>query len=65
MTAETSGGAPAVAQFIDQVSRVKGIFALWVSSTTKASGQTDIQATAEMTTGALSDRAAALPGRDK
>jgi type IV pilus assembly protein PilM len=65
MTAETTSGAPAVAQFIDRVSRVKGLFALWVSSTTKASGQTEIQATAELTTGALSARAAALPGGDK
>jgi type IV pilus assembly protein PilM len=65
ITAETSGGAPAVAQFIDRVSRVKGLFALWVSSTTNASGQTQIQATAELTTGALSARAAALPGGDK
>jgi hypothetical protein len=65
MTADTSDGAPAVAQFIDRVSRVKGLFALWVSSTTKASGQTQIQAAAELTTGALSKRAAALPGGDK
>ena len=65
LTAETAGGAPAVAQFIDQVSRVRGLFALWVSSTTKASGQTQIQATAELTTSALSDRAAALPEGNK
>ena len=65
MTAQTNGGAPAVAQFIDQVSRVKGLFALWVSSTTNAAGQTQIQATAELTTGALSVWAAALPGRIK
>jgi type IV pilus assembly protein PilM len=65
MTADTTDGAPAVAQFIDRVSRVKGLFALWVSSTTKASGQTQIQATAELTTGALSKRAAALPGEVK
>jgi type IV pilus assembly protein PilM len=65
MTAQTNGGAPAVAQFIDRVSRVKGLFALWVSSTTKASGVTNIQATADLTTGALSTRAAALPGGNK
>jgi type IV pilus assembly protein PilM len=62
MTAETTAGAPAVAQFIDRESQVKGLFALWVSSTTKTNGQTQIQATAELTTGALSARAAALPG---
>jgi type IV pilus assembly protein PilM len=65
MSAQTNGGAPAVAEFIDKVSRVNGLFALWVSSTTKTSGVTDIQATAELTTGALSTRAAALPGGDK
>jgi len=65
MTATTNGGAPAVAQFIDRVSRVKGIFALWVSSTTNAAGVTTIQATAELTTGVLSARAAALPGGNK
>jgi type IV pilus assembly protein PilM len=65
MSAETTGGAPAVAQFIDRVSRVNGLFALWVSSTTNSAGQTQIEATAELTTGALSARAAALPGGDK
>jgi len=65
MSADTTGGAPAVAQFIDRVSLVKGIFALWVSSTTNASGLTQIAATAELTTGALSTRAAALPGGEK
>jgi len=65
MSAETNGGAPAVAQFIDRVSRLKGLFALWVSSTTKASGVTQIQATAQLTTGALSARTAKLPGGDK
>jgi hypothetical protein len=54
-----------VAQFIDQVSRVKGLYALWVSSTTKATGQTTIQATAQVTTAAFSNRAAALPGGTK
>jgi hypothetical protein len=65
MSAETTGGATAVAQFIDQVSRVKGLYALWVSSTTKATGQTTIQATAQVTTAAFSNRAAALPGGTK
>jgi len=65
MSAQTNNGAPAVARFIDQVSRVKGLFALWVSSTTNAAGVTSIQATAELTTGALSSRAAALPGGNK
>jgi type IV pilus assembly protein PilM len=65
MSADTTGGAPAVAKFIDQVSRVKGLFALWVSSTTNSAGLTQIDSTAELTTGALSSRATALPGGDK
>ena len=63
--ATTTGGAAAVAQFIDRVSRVNGVFALWVSSTAKASGQTSIQATAQVTTAAFSNRAADLPGGAK
>jgi type IV pilus assembly protein PilM len=62
MTAETTGGAKAVAAFIDSMSRVKGLFAVWVSSTTNAKGVTTITATAQLTTDALSARAAALPG---
>ena len=65
MTAQTRGGARAVAQFIDQVSVVKGIYALWVSSTTNAAKETLIDPTAELTTGALSTRAATLPGGDR
>jgi type IV pilus assembly protein PilM len=65
MSAATSGGAPAVAQFIDRVSRVNGIFALWVSSTTNAAGVTSIEAAADLTTGVLSGRATALPGGNK
>jgi len=62
MMAKTTGGSAAVAAFIDRVSRVKGLFALWVSSTTNAAGVTQIQASAELTTGALGSRAAAVPG---
>ena len=62
MTAETTGGAHAVARFIDQVSQVTGLAALWVSSTTNSQGVTTIQATADLTVGALSNRAALLPG---
>jgi type IV pilus assembly protein PilM len=62
MTAETTGGAGAVAGFIDRVSLVKGLSALWVASATKSSGKTEIDATAQLTTGVLSTRANALPG---
>ena len=65
MNAETTGGAPGVAQFIDKVSKVKGIFALWVSSTTKSPTETSIQASALVTTAAFSTRAANLPGGSK
>jgi len=62
LSAETTGGAHAVAEFIDRVSRVKGLQALWVSSTNGAQGMTTIAATAQVTTAAFSDRAARLPG---
>ncbi|HXW79693.1 MAG TPA: pilus assembly protein PilM, partial [Acidimicrobiales bacterium] len=65
MTAQTRGGAKAVAQFIDEISRVGGLAAVWVSSTTNSLGVTSIMASADLTTGALSDRAAALPGGSK
>jgi Tfp pilus assembly protein PilN len=65
MTAYTTGGAAAVAHFIDKVSRVRGVQALWVSSTNHATGSTTMQVTAQVTTAALSVRAAALPGGGK
>jgi type IV pilus assembly protein PilM len=65
MTAVTTGGAAAVAQFIDRVSRVAGLQALWVSSTNHATGSTTMQVTAQVTTAALSARVAALPGGGK
>ncbi len=65
MTAETSGGAAAVADFINRVSHVKGLFALWVSSTQKASGLTTISAAAQVTVAAFSSRGTALPGGSK
>ena len=65
MNAVTTGGARAVAQFIDQVSTVKGLAALWVSSTTSTSGETAISATAQITAAAFSTRAQRLPGGNK
>ncbi len=65
MTAQTTGGAAAVAEFIDRVSVVKGLEALWVSSTTKSTGLTAISASAQVTTAAFSNRAALLPGGTK
>jgi Tfp pilus assembly protein PilN len=65
MSAQTTGGAAQVAKFIDNVSRVKGLQALWVSSTTHSTGYTSMDATAQVTTAALSNRAAALPGGGK
>lgn len=62
MTAETKGGAKAVAQFIDRLSHVNGLYALWVTSTTDTKGVTSITASAELTTGVLSSRAATVPG---
>lgn len=65
ITATTKGGAPAVAQFIDKLSRVKGVYELWVSSTSNAAGTTTLQGTAELTGSILSDRVALLPGGSK
>ena len=65
MTAQTTGGAQSVAEFIERVSRVKGLYALWVSSTTNAQGSTLITATADLTSASLSNRAAGLPGGSK
>lgn len=65
LDAQTTHGAAAVAQFIDRLSQVKGLYELWVQSTTSAGGLTTIEATAEMTSATLSHRAAALPGGNK
>jgi len=65
MSAETTGGATAVAQFIDRVSRVRGLQALWVTSTVHSTGSTSLQADAQVTTAAFSTRATALPGGGK
>jgi type IV pilus assembly protein PilM len=65
MTAETTGGAKAVAAFIDRMSRVRGLQALWVASTTNAAGLTTVQASAQVTTLAFGSRVAALPGGSK
>ena len=69
--AQTSLGPPAVAQFVDSVSKVKGLAGLWVSSTNAAASaannaassvETTFQASAEVTPEALSHRASLLPG---
>ncbi len=65
MNAETTGGPAAVAQFIDRISVIRGLDALWVSSTTKSTGVTTINASAEVTGAAFSTRAAHLPGGGK
>jgi Tfp pilus assembly protein PilN len=65
MGAQTTGGAAAVAKFIDRVSRVRGLQALWVSSTTSGTGLTTMLASAQVTTAAFSTRAATLPGGTK
>ena len=62
MTVYTTKGTQGVAAFIDRVSKVSGLYALWVSSTTKTAGETMIQATAQITAAAFSTRATALPG---
>jgi type IV pilus assembly protein PilM len=65
MNAETTGGPAAVALFIDRISVVRGLDALWVSSTTKSTGVTTINASAQVTAAAFSTRAAHLPGGEK
>jgi len=65
LTAQTTRGANAVAEFIDRMSAVKGLYALWVTSTTNTQGITQITASADLTTAVLSNRAAHLPGGAK
>jgi type IV pilus assembly protein PilM len=65
LTVTTGGGAQAVSQFIRQVSAVRGLQALWVSSTSEAAGMANVQATAQVTSEAFSSRAANLPGGAK
>lgn len=64
MSLTTTKGAPSVAEFVREMWDVPGLDALWVS--TAGSGQTGntmtFTATANVTTKALSDRVAALPG---
>jgi type IV pilus assembly protein PilM len=70
ISAQTSGGPAAVAQFVDRVAKVDGLAGLWVSNTaesattggTHSSPEMTFQATAEVTPQALSNRAAQVPG---
>ncbi len=65
MSLTTTGGAPSVADFVRQMWDVRGVSALWVSSTTSgqsARGAMQFSATANITEKALSDRSAGLPG---
>lgn len=78
ISADTTGGLPSVAQFVRAMTSVRGLAAVWVSSTTggpqgagavsarpsSASGMS-FSATAEVTKAALSNRAEALPGGTK
>ena len=67
MSLTTNGGAPSVAQFVSQMWSVPGLYGLWVSSTSNGQGasgsaDTTFSATANITSAAFSNRAAALPG---
>ena len=70
ISAQTSGGPSAVAQFVDSIAKVEGLAGLWVSNTTESatnggahsSPEMTFEATAAVTPQALSDRAAQLPG---
>lgn len=62
IAATTKGGATAVAAFIDNLSRVNGMSYLWVNTVNDGGGVIGIQANADLSAGALSDRAAHLPG---
>ena len=71
ISAETNGGPPSVAQFVDRVSKVEGLAGLWVSNSSSANGtsrspgadpEMTFQATANVTSLALSHRAELLPG---
>jgi type IV pilus assembly protein PilM len=79
ISAESSSGLPSVARFVQAMSKVPGLGAVWVASANGASGQTaggagagqqgsstmQFSASAEVTRAALSNRAAALPGGTK
>ena len=71
ISAETNAGPPSVAQFVDRVSKVEGLAGLWVSNSSSANGtsrsagaapEMTFQATANVTSLALSHRAELLPG---
>jgi type IV pilus assembly protein PilM len=67
MSLTTTGGPPSVAQFVRKMWDVPGLFGLWVSGASSAQaggGGTAFSATANITSKALSNRAAQLPGAD-
>lgn len=81
ITADTTAGLPSIASFVQAMTRVRGLAAVWVASTNSASqpgggagvpnvltqstGKMQFSATAEVTNAALSKRAEALPGGAK
>lgn len=81
ISAATSGGLPSVARFVDAMTTVRGLAAVWVSlsnggaqggsaaavgqSASRAASDIEFSATAEVTGAALSNRAVALPGGTK
>jgi type IV pilus assembly protein PilM len=64
MSLTTTGGPPSVAKFVREMWAVPGLYALWVSGTSSATGstQTTFTASAQLTSAAFSNRAADLPG---
>ena len=80
ISAQTTGGLPSIARFVKAMTGVRGLAAVWVASSENASlanggqggaqqaaGPDDFQfsASAEVTSAALSNRAAELPGGTK
>lgn len=66
MTCETSGGLGSVASFVESMTRVRGLGAVWVGSNQiTPAGIDDFSVTAQVMSTALSKRAAMLPGSKK
>jgi len=72
ISANTVGGLPSEERFIDKMSTVRGLAAVWIATTQssvsqpgKPSAGMSFSASAEVTPAALSNRAAQLPGSTK
>ena len=65
MSGQTTGGLRSVASFERAMSRVKGLSAVWVSSNEITKGTDSFSVTGQVTSAALSNRAAKLPGGTK